>query len=124
MQTKENTIENTKSSSLLPQRISNLELSIIRNSVQAKTVKKPLDAVIDYNMRSEVCMNFLNVIDFVLSVCNSTIVYVYLAVFEYDVAPKTWQAIAAFFGIRILLSFAASLAIMIGLRQELAKVLL
>jgi len=89
---------------------------MIKNSIQAKTLSKPEDAVVDFNIRSEGCMKILNIIDFVLSVCNSTMVYVYLAVFQYDVAPKTWQAIAVLLGIRILLSFFGSLAIMIGLR--------
>jgi hypothetical protein len=65
----------------------------------------------------------MNVIDFVLSLLNSTMIYLYLAVFDYDVAPNTWRAIVALLILRVLLCFLASVMVMVGLRQELAKVL-
>ena len=65
----------------------------------------------------------MNLIDFVLSLLNSTMIYVYLAVFDYDVAPGTWHAIAALLLLKVLLCFLASVMVMVGLRQELAKVL-
>ena len=79
--------------------------------------------VVDYNIRYETCGKVIAVIDFCLSLLNTTVVWGYLAIFDFNLSPNLRITIIVFILLRILLCILASLAIYSGMRKELGKTL-
>ena len=72
--------------------------------------------VVDFNIRYEICGKVTAVIDFGLSMFNTTVVWGYLATFDFDVSPNLRITIIVLILFRILLSLLASLAVYIGMK--------
>ena len=62
-------------------------------------------------------------LDFGLSLLNSTVVWGYLATFDFKISPNLRLTIIVLILFRILLCFLASMAIYKGMRNELGKTL-
>ena len=58
-----------------------------------------------------------------LSLLNSTAVFTYLAVLDFEIAPNIRLVIIAFLVARLFFAFLASATVYIGIRRELAKIL-
>ena len=69
------------------------------------------------------CSKVTTVIDFSLSMLNSSIVWGYLAIFDFGLSPNLQFAIILLILIRVLLCVLASLAVYAGMKEELKKTL-
>ena len=113
----------TRSAYLIPGRQSMIELTLTGANIEPYKPKNT-SAIVDYNGRNENVMHFCNVIDFIFSQLNQTIVFTYLAVFDFsETGPKLLVAIILMILIRILLCFLVSYLVHIGIRHELVKIL-
>ena len=79
--------------------------------------------VVDFSNRYDLCGKVFNCIEFSLSLLNSTLIWGYLAIFDFDISPNLRVTIIALILLKVLLCILASLAIYLGLRNELAKIL-
>jgi len=90
------------------------------NRVKSDSIK----TVVDYNIRSTTCSSVNNILEFILSQLNSTIIFGYLAVFdEESVSPKMRIVVISLIMVRVMMCFVASFCVYIGLKRELVKIL-
>ena len=79
--------------------------------------------MVDFSNRYDLCGKIMNVMEFGLSMLNSSLIWGYLAIFDFNVSPNLRVSIIALILLKALLCVLASLAVYVGLRAELAKIL-